>query len=79
MTGMLGERERLVRKARKEHHCHLEHNCVIKPGDSYFVGVTMPGSSNYAIGDGSYDTYDWPFTVMKACVTHYNMAMAGQL
>jgi len=76
---MLGERERLVRKARKEHRCNLDHGCTIKPGDSYFVGVTLPGSASYAEGDGNYDTIDWPFTVMKACVPHYNMAMAGQL
>jgi hypothetical protein len=76
---MLGERERLVRKARTAHVCDLGHECVIAPGDSYFIGVTLPGSASYAEGDGNYEIIDWPFTVMKACVEHYNMAMAGQL
>lgn len=75
---MLGERERLVRKARVAHVCDLGHECVICPGESYFVGVTLPGSATYQQWD-DYETVDWPFTVMKACVTHYNQAMAGQL
>jgi hypothetical protein len=79
MSGMLGEQERLVKKARKEHRCNLEHDCTIRPGDSYFIGITLPGDSQYPIGGGDYESVDWPFTVMKACVEHYNMAMAGQL
>lgn len=66
-------------RARKEHRCDLAHDCIIKPGQVYIVGVTMPGESSYPVGDGSREPYDWPFTFMKACFEHYNQAMAGEL
>ena len=77
MSGMLGQMERRHR-ARKEHRCDLGHDCVIKPGDVYIVGVTLPGSASYRQWD-DYETVDWPFTFQKACFVHYNAAMAGEL
>lgn len=75
---ILGEMERR-HKARKEHRCDLGADCTIHPGDTYFVGVTLPGESSYPIGGGDYEPVDWPFTTMKACVKHYNQAMTGEL
>lgn len=74
---LLGEQER-SHKARQPHKCDLGTNCTIEPGDTYFVGVTLPGEGRYAIGGGDYESVDWPFGVQKSCVHHYNEAMSGE-
>lgn len=78
MSDMLGQFTRRQR-ARKEHRCDLARDCVIKPGDVYIIGVTLPGESSYPIGDGDYESVDWPFTFQKACFDHYNAMHTGEL
>lgn len=75
---LLGEIER-THTARKEHRCDLGTDCTIHPGDTYFVGVTMPGENRYPIAPDDWETVDYPFTTMKACVKHYNEEMEGAL
>jgi hypothetical protein len=61
-------------RARKEHVCwgsRPDRPCVIKPGDVYIVGVTLPGAGAYSIGGGDYETVDWPFGWVKVCHAHW--------
>lgn len=60
-----------TQRARKIHQCDWGHHDIV-PSEVYFVGVTLPGSSEYKVSYGDYETVDWPFTVIKCCIACYN-------
>jgi hypothetical protein len=73
---MLGQLERL-QKARTIHTCGLAKDCVIMPGDTYHVGVTLPGTVRYRVSEDEWDEESIEFSWTKACSKHYNEWMEG--
>lgn len=63
ITGFQMER---YQKARVHHVCSGGH--LILPGDTYIVGVILPGEGRYPIGGGDYESESWEFGWDKMCL-----------
>jgi hypothetical protein len=65
-------------RARKAHGTCAFCPEEIRPGEVYLVGVTLPGDGRYPCGGGDYESFDWPFTVVKVHSACYDREMVGE-